>query len=78
MSIKELWDEYRICKQFEGVMGALQDSARDRSEGSCLRPEIKDINSVKNPHKKGKSIWIERMEIPEWFYQEVGYPRHGR
>lgn len=77
MSIKQLWDEYRISKQFEGITGMMQDSATDGTLEAYMRPESREDNSIKNPHKKGKSVWIERVEIPAWFYHEVGYPRHA-
>lgn len=75
-TIRELWDEYRISKQFESVTGAICE-AHGISDGTeeYLRPEMKIRTERKTTERRGKSIWIEMVSVPRWFLYEIGYNR---
>ena len=76
MSIKELWDEYRISKQYESVTGSMRESFGE-SDGTeeYLRPEMTIRTERKTTSKGGKSIWMEMVSVPRWFLYEIGYNR---
>lgn len=77
-TVRELWDEYRISKQFESVTGAMREAC-GVSDGTeeCLRPEVKIRTERKTSERRGKSIWIEMVSVPRWFLYEIGYNREG-
>ena len=75
MTVKELWDEYRISKQFESVTGAMKALGNSDGIEECLRPEMTIRTERKTSQRKGKSIWMEMVSIPRWFLYEIGYSR---
>jgi len=75
MTVKELWDEYRISKQFESVTGAMKALGNSDGTEECLRPEMTIRTERKTSQRKGKSIWMEMVSIPRWFLYEIGYSR---
>ena len=75
MTVKDLWDEYRISKQFESVTGAMQMLGKSDGTNECLRPEVKVRTERKTGERRGKSIWMEMVSVPRWFLYEIGYNR---
>ncbi len=75
MSIKDLWLEYRIAKQSGCLLGILQDSSGNDSDESCLRPEETNIYmpKINEGQNLGRGVWMTKVDIPKWFYYEVGY-----
>jgi len=72
MSLKELWDEYRIAKQCESINGLFEERASDRRKPYPENPEPDVV--INHKRRIGKAVWIERISIPRWFLYEVGYP----
>ena len=72
-TVKELWDEYRISKQYEGVTGALADRGISDGTEEYMRPESKTTPERRVHGKRGKSIWVEMTDVPRWFLFELGY-----
>lgn len=75
MTVKDLWDEYRIAKQFESITGAMREVGVSDGTEEYMRPENKMSTERKGHNNRGKAVWIERVDIPRWFLYEIGYSR---